>query len=188
MPNRSEKLTYVAFNSYGNKMDSIAEKLPKISEIEVFMGVKFGENRNQVIEKLFQSLENEEINYDSEAFYIYSLYKDVKYKFLIEFSYVDDILYQIEFECENAEKVGGNDYDRKMALFQYFKPQMSGCKLLKEEGRYYNNALKYEGTIRYAILGNKMYIEDLKLSNELIKIDEEQALKDLLDDAENVND
>lgn len=180
IPDKSEKLTESEFNSYSNKMDSIAKQYPKPTDKQVFRDIKFGEKRSQVSEKLFQYLEKREINYDSESFYINSLYNKSDYRFIIELSYADDILYGMKFKCENDKKGVGNYYDRKMALLHYFKECMRECKLLNMEGKYYNDALKYDGTIRYDISGNSMYIEDLKLLNQLINIDESQAIVDMI--------
>lgn len=180
IPNDSVGLKERDFVAFQDKMDSIAIKQTSYTNEEIVFGLRFGEKRDQVNTKMFDCLERGEIGYNAKKFFIVLEYNNTEYQYTIDFSYSDDILFEISFRCDNIDYEDSDFYNSKMALFEYFKKEMEGCKLLRAEGRFYNDALQYKGTIGYIISDNNMYIRDIKLSNTLLKIDSIQACADIL--------
>lgn len=164
---RNEFMDVNELGAYQNYNDSLAS-LKEPSNNKVFLNIRFGESKENVTDKLFAAVENKLLEYDAEDWYLTHMYKNCKFKFVIDCSYYNDSLYEIAFKGESLEPAESSVYDIKMALLDCFKTELKGGEKLKSEGRYYHDMLKYDGSIQYNLSGNSFYINDMALKKRLI--------------------
>lgn len=113
--------------------------------------------------------------------YIKKTYKNRKFKFVIDYSYYNDSLYEIDFKGKSLNPGEITKHDIKMALFNHFQIELNGCKKLKHEGELYHDILKYDGSIQYGLSGNSLYITGLSIHKRIIDSIDPNLMRNTID-------